>query len=320
LLNSTAVVFDTVSFAASMATSLAQQNRVLQHACHTFLQARGSDASDRLPPGAGGGAEGDEARSFQELVARFSRAREALEAVRANQDAEVSKLQERLRELSQQGAKITEGLREFKLEVAKSAVNSRTGRSIPRKQIDAFLEEDEEKIRQIASVRIKGVNLRSAARKIKQKVHGREQLAEGLHLIDFEQLKIENQTLSEKIEERNEELQKLRRKTRNTVQELTHVKEKMQFVEIQVAVFQSEKETIEEELNHERDVLTTLKRERDELREDSGSAQQQGGFVDNAALIADYEQRQQHIAALREKLEELKAAHARLRSETQRLS
>jgi len=29
-------------------------------------------------------------------------------------------------------------------------------------------------------------------------------LADGLHLIDFEQLKIENQTYNEKIEERNE--------------------------------------------------------------------------------------------------------------------
>lgn len=31
-----------------------------------------------------------------------------------------------------------------------------------------------------------------------------EELAAGLHLIDFEQLKIENQTYNEKIEERNE--------------------------------------------------------------------------------------------------------------------
>jgi len=31
-----------------------------------------------------------------------------------------------------------------------------------------------------------------------------EELADGLHLIDFEQLKIENQTYNEKIEERNE--------------------------------------------------------------------------------------------------------------------
>lgn len=42
--------------------------------------------------------------------------------------------------------------------------------------------------------------------------------AEGLHLIDFEQLKIENQSLNEKIEERNEELLKLRKKTTMTVQ------------------------------------------------------------------------------------------------------
>lgn len=39
-----------------------------------------------------------------------------------------------------------------------------------------------------------------------------------LHLIDFEQLKIENQTVKEKIEERNEELLKLRKKNTTTVQ------------------------------------------------------------------------------------------------------
>jgi len=47
-----------------------------------------------------------------------------------------------------------------------------------------------------------------------------EELAEGLHLIDFEQLKIENQSLNEKIEERNEELAKLRKKTATAVQVL----------------------------------------------------------------------------------------------------
>lgn len=46
--------------------------------------------------------------------------------------------------------------------------------------------------------------------------------AEGLHLIDFEQLKIENQSLNEKIEERNEELIKLRKKTTVTVQVWRH--------------------------------------------------------------------------------------------------
>lgn len=43
-----------------------------------------------------------------------------------------------------------------------------------------------------------------------------------LHLIDFEQLKIENQTVNEKIEERNEELLKLRKKNTTTVQVITN--------------------------------------------------------------------------------------------------
>jgi proteasome assembly chaperone (PAC2) family protein len=55
-------------------------------------------------------------------------------------------------------------------------------------------------------------------------------LAEGLHLIDFEQLKIENQTLNEKIEERNEDLHKLKKKNTNTVQILTHTREKLGYL------------------------------------------------------------------------------------------
>ena len=59
-----------------------------------------------------------------------------------------------------------------------------------------------------------------------------EELAEGLHLIDFEQLKIENQTYNEKIEERNDELLKLRKKINTTVQVLTHLKEKLQHMQV----------------------------------------------------------------------------------------
>lgn len=45
-----------------------------------------------------------------------------------------------------------------------------------------------------------------------------DSLAEGMHLIDFEQLKMENAALREKIEERGDEVSRLRRKTQATVQ------------------------------------------------------------------------------------------------------
>lgn len=51
-------------------------------------------------------------------------------------------------------------------------------------------------------------------------------------MIDFEQLKINNVDLNEKIEERNEDITKLKRKVTSTVQVLTHVKEKLQFLQV----------------------------------------------------------------------------------------
>ncbi len=87
---------------------------------------------------------------------------------------------------------------------------------------------DQEKEEEVQRVRLKNIHLINQLKRIEQTLRQKEELAEGLHLIDFEQLKIENQSLNEKIEERNEELLKLRKKTTTTVQILTHVREKLQ--------------------------------------------------------------------------------------------
>jgi predicted RNase H-like nuclease (RuvC/YqgF family) len=77
---------------------------------------------------------------------------------------------------------------------------------------DAAVEEE------VQRVRLKNIHLANTLSKLEANIRAKEELAEGLHLIDFEQLKIENQSLNEKIEERNEELLKLRKKLTNTVQ------------------------------------------------------------------------------------------------------
>lgn len=51
-------------------------------------------------------------------------------------------------------------------------------------------------------------------------------------MIDFEQMKINTVDLNEKIEERNDELLKLKKKVTSTVEVLTHVKEKLQFLQV----------------------------------------------------------------------------------------
>ena len=137
----------------------------------------------------------------------------------------------------------------------------------------------------------------------------RSQLADGLHLIDFEQLKIENQTLNEKIEERNEELHKLRKKTTTTVQVLTHIKEKLQFCQAENRVLKENLAELDADLTEQRERLARAKNERDSLRMENDDLLQRQGFVNNDALVQDYEQRKLDMQDLRDQCEQLQARH-----------
>ena len=94
----------------------------------------------------------------------------------------------------------------FVVEVAKGSEDSRTGHPLPARDIRQRLNAIAGKELELQHVRLRAVQLRGRFEKAEANMRSKEQLAEGLHLIDFEQLKIENQSLNEEIEERNEEL------------------------------------------------------------------------------------------------------------------
>jgi histone deacetylase 6 len=161
-------------------------------------------------------------------------------------------------------------------------------------------------------------------RDVERTIRAKEQLAEGLHLIDFEQLKIENTNLNEKIEERNEDLAKLRRKINTTVQILTHVREKLQFVARDNAALQAQLEEDSSSLSSDRDALLKLKAERDAVRARSTHIQATTTFVTAPSLLEDLRQQKDlkddlsiEIGGLRKRWEETKERNERM---TQRLA
>lgn len=136
-----------------------------------------------------------------------------------------------------------------------------------------------------------------------------DETAAGLHMIDFEQLKIENQTLSEKIEERNEELAKLKRKKTVTVQILTHIREKLKHVETQNSFARNELCDIDARIIAERGDLTSYKHERDVMRDTNSELKRQRGFATSSNLIVDYEKRKTTIELLTSEIKELQERH-----------
>ena len=134
----------------------------------------------------------------------------------------------------------------------------------------------------------------------------KEQLADGLHLIDFEQLKIENQSLNEKIEERNDELSKLSRKAMASVLVLTHVKEKLQFVEKENMNLTAKLDRLDGTLGNKRDTLHDLKLHRDKMRQTVTRMKEQKTTISQPSLIDDLQQQRLRRNELRAQLAKMK--------------
>lgn len=208
--------------------------------------------------------------------------------------------------------------------IASQAISSRTGKGIPLTDIDFLIRNLEKKESEVSSQRLDHIKMTNKLKKKEMQLKQREELADGLHLIDFEQLKIENQTYNEKIEERNEELMKLHQKITNTVQVLTHYKEKLQFMESESLIQSNKLKVIETEVVQCRDSLTKHKQNRDKLRTEFHKLQQNAGLLgsigaaNNAGhkkslvLLKDFEERQDETLKLEGDIEDFRKKHGEL--------
>jgi len=254
----------------------------------------------------------DQEQRYFKCLAQVNELRDELKRLQAQFDRTAMEMKRRLDDKETKAREIKEAFIDFKREILKAAENSRTGKPIPGKLIKGFEEQEQGKDGEVEKLRLANINRRNVLRKLEGTLRQKEKLADGLHLIDFEQLKIENQTLNEKIEERNEELLKLRKKTTTTVQVLTHLKEKLQFVQAENQVLKHDLADLEIELTNKRDVLTQTKHERDALRSDNTARRQQRGLVSSEDLLLDFEKRRQNIIAQKEKVQQMQTKYGEL--------
>ncbi|XP_066481751.1 cilia- and flagella-associated protein 184 [Tiliqua scincoides] len=251
---------------------------------------------------------------------RYSRYLAMLQDLRGQQEQEMAWYQQQITTLrkscDEKLAKVDgqwKAHQAIKKEVAVFTMGRRLGgKQAAVKQVEQIQKKELSKEREVTEVRLENIKLKHRIQRLEASLKAQEELAEGLHLIDFEQLKIENQTYNEKIEERNEELQKLRRKITNTVQVLTQVKEKLQFVEAKNQSQKAQLLAVEALVAQRRDLLTRTKQARDRLRMDNEKLQQRCGLLGNRLLLRDFEDKVDAAEILNTRLEHLKHHHAGL--------
>ncbi|KAI8904347.1 hypothetical protein EDD86DRAFT_213167 [Gorgonomyces haynaldii] len=285
------------------------QNRLGEH----FKRKRADDSRD------GEKSVLDQEQRYASVMQSLSDYKAEAEAINSTNrrivEENKAKLEERLLEAKAK----TDEFNKYKRQISMSAENSRTGKALPLKIIEQLEATERKKESDVVAVRLENIKLRNKLRRHEQLLRQKEELADGLHLIDFEQLKIENQTFNEKIEERNEELLKLRKKITNVVQVLTHVKEKLQFVQAEATDLKATLKDVDKQVTAKRDLLPILKQSRDAIRNANTVLRQKNGLLGNSNLLRDYGNKVDSVRALNGRIEQLKGQYNDLTEETQRL-
>ncbi|XP_074644983.1 cilia- and flagella-associated protein 263-like [Tubulanus polymorphus] len=116
---------------------------------------------------------------------------------------------------------------EFERDIVKGAVNARTAKVIAERVVRYFEDKLRSRDTLIEKLRLKNSTLKVQKKKLHMQLKQKEEMGEVLHEVDFNQLKIENSQYLEKIDERNQDLLRLKLMAGNTLQVLNMYKKKL---------------------------------------------------------------------------------------------
>eukprot|EP00932_Pfiesteria_piscicida_P020768 SRR837773.7575.p1 GENE.SRR837773.7575~~SRR837773.7575.p1 ORF type:complete len:449 (+),score=118.23 SRR837773.7575:203-1348(+) len=286
--------------------ALLQNDRLQRRVIQRKMQDKSYDASDKQTEGK------VTEHKYQNVLHNVHNVRLQLRLQQVKAARMGEELKNQLETKRQKALECRDSFQEFKRQVAMHAEYARTGEKISKRIIQEVEEFELDKDSEVEEVRGSNISLKNKLAKLEQQLRKKDELADNLHVIDFEQLKIENQTLNEKIEERNEELHKLRKKTVTTVQIITHMREKVQFVQQDYQSLKAELATLDQDLAAQRDLVAKTKHERDEHRADSGKLRQQTSIMNSEHLTRDFEARAEHINKLKDQIAQLKRRHLQM--------
>ncbi|KAK6185485.1 hypothetical protein SNE40_007707 [Patella caerulea] len=183
-------------------------------------------------------------REIEELREDKERVREDSERVLDNFKAIMEEADLRLAEMKKE-------YYEFERDIVKGAVNTRTNRVVSEKVIRYFEDKLRSRDTLIEKLRLKNSTLKVQKKKLHLQLKQKEEMGEVLHEVDFNQLKIENQQYLEKIDERNQDLLRLKMMAGNTTQVRNAYQKKLHTLE-------KESERLKSEISSRIDLLSRI--------------------------------------------------------------
>lgn len=309
---------DRLAEAMSNHEALSEDNRALQRRALLFFLEK-NEGAGRAAGGAAAAAaasSADKEERYDELLTELRSANQKLALAEESFSAKTGRLFDRFKSERERLDLVRTKLAEFQAEVCDKASHTVTGKGLAKSQA-AQWEAEATTLREMVSGARQQFEVDSLRlSRLEQSARAREDVGGGLSTIDFEQLKIENATVHEKIEDRQDELRKLRSKMTTTVQVLTHVREKLQFVQAEADALHAKAAAVEAEVAAQRAALAGSKRQRENQRSLIDRRKTARGFAHSDRLAIDFETRKTEATAMKQELEDLKRRYAAMQRRT----
>ena len=254
----------------------------------------------------------DLTQRYNNALMAFEEKMAFLEKTRANFNADVLAIQEKTDIADKHRIEKEKEFQEIRATTCKNAVKQRTNKPLTQQEIN----EKEMKLikieRELEDWRIQYILTKARYKKIEEELDQQDQLAEGIHLIDYEQLKIENNSLNEKKADKSQELEKFKKKIIENAHILTHVKEKLAFVRKQREALAVTQEEMERGYAEARARLATVRIRRDKVRDANSNLKKSSGLIGMNDLLYDFENRSNELELMQDKVTELKQKYSDL--------
>lgn len=181
--------------------------------------------------------------------------------------------------------------------------------AVQEKVVERLISRQKIKSGKMALVRIAYIKQRDKVKKIELRIKELETIGGNFHLMDFEQLRMENTIYSDKIEERDEELMRLRDRYSHAIQALAHIREKCSVMEANIEDTKEENVRTEEIVSEIRENLNDLKIERDNNRSQTHKLKVDSGLLNYPSLLIDMESSLKIADVYKNELERIQAAY-----------
>lgn len=192
------------------------------------------------------------AQKLEVANSEFESIQKEITETRENSEKLIETLKAVLEETDIRISELKKDAYEFKRDIVVGAENIRSGKTVAEKVVRYMEDKLNAKDAVIDKLRLKNATLKTQIQKVDSQLRQKEEMGDVLHFIDFHQLQIENKQYVAKIEERNQELLRLKMTTGNTVQVLNSLKKKLN-------VLISESEWLHQELGMRTDTLQKIK-------------------------------------------------------------